>query len=373
MAHACSPGGAGFLSAKGNTMKKMLIIILGALLLALGFILFRLHSQKITSMRAAVFGPETVINAPIPGTVANILVKKGDIVHKGQILFHLDPGPYEQALAEAKAKAENLAALPVDISREGESRPVSAESLFTARQNEHNARVRMEELSRELATAHITLAKARAQEDPTGGGKKRNAAAIAAAQWQSDQTRIAFDSAKENFEHASHIRAALEAGLRRHDGRQDSVLQALRVRHAELLDQVRNAENNLKKTAVTAPGDGSILVLHIAAGQSVSLGFQAVTIAGADPRRIWIEASFSRHDADRLRPGQSCRISVDGVSKELDGKVDSMGDAAQGNAREGNAANDAVSAKILLTGIDDMPLPGLFPGKKAVVTIAGAF
>ncbi|APR38800.1 efflux RND transporter periplasmic adaptor subunit [Paraburkholderia sp. SOS3] len=50
------------------------------------------------------------LRAQVGGTLTGIYFKDGDIVHKGDLLFSIDPVPYEIRLAQAKAQLENATA-----------------------------------------------------------------------------------------------------------------------------------------------------------------------------------------------------------------------------------------------------------------------
>jgi membrane fusion protein, multidrug efflux system len=50
------------------------------------------------------------LRAQVGGTLTEIRFKDGDIVHKGELLFVIDPVPYEIKLAEATAQMENASA-----------------------------------------------------------------------------------------------------------------------------------------------------------------------------------------------------------------------------------------------------------------------
>lgn len=50
------------------------------------------------------------LRAQVGGTLTGIYFKDGDIVHRGDLLFTIDPTPYQIRLAEAKAQLENATA-----------------------------------------------------------------------------------------------------------------------------------------------------------------------------------------------------------------------------------------------------------------------
>src|SRR5499425_2780243 len=50
------------------------------------------------------------LRAQVGGTLTEIHFKDGDIVHKGDLLFTIDPRPYEIRLAQANAQLESATA-----------------------------------------------------------------------------------------------------------------------------------------------------------------------------------------------------------------------------------------------------------------------
>ena len=50
------------------------------------------------------------IRAQVGGTLTSVVFRDGDVVHKGDLLFTIDPVPYEIRLAEAKAELETASA-----------------------------------------------------------------------------------------------------------------------------------------------------------------------------------------------------------------------------------------------------------------------
>src|SRR5262249_5829013 len=58
------------------------------------------------------------LRAQVGGTLTEIHFKDGDIVHQGDLLFTIDPRPYEIRLAQAKAQLETANARLVRAGRE---------------------------------------------------------------------------------------------------------------------------------------------------------------------------------------------------------------------------------------------------------------
>src|ERR1700752_19291 len=91
---------------KGND-KVRLGRILGISIVALALLLFSIAVLQVdrhprtgdatVRANAIAFAPE------VEGRLEQLLVKDNQVVHKGYLLFVIDPRPYEYALAQAKA------------------------------------------------------------------------------------------------------------------------------------------------------------------------------------------------------------------------------------------------------------------------------
>lgn len=96
------------------------------------------------------------LRAQVGGTLTGIHFKDGDIVHKGDLLFTIDPVPYEIRLAQAQAQQQTAAARLV-LARQELAR---AEEL---ERSEAGTRENVEQRSSELHTAQAALDDAQAQ------------------------------------------------------------------------------------------------------------------------------------------------------------------------------------------------------------------
>jgi RND family efflux transporter MFP subunit len=96
------------------------------------------------------------LRAQVGGTLTGIHFKDGDIVHRGDLLFTIDPAPYEIRLAQAKAQLESATARLDLANRERERAEKLLESHAVARE-EFDTRVS------EQTAAHAAIDAAKAQ------------------------------------------------------------------------------------------------------------------------------------------------------------------------------------------------------------------
>src|SRR5215831_7565494 len=96
------------------------------------------------------------LRAQVGGTLTEILFKDGDIVHKGDLLFVIDPRPYEYRLAEATAQLETATARLALAERELYRAQELKRSDFGTAQN-------VDQRTADLRTERATIDDAKAQ------------------------------------------------------------------------------------------------------------------------------------------------------------------------------------------------------------------
>jgi RND family efflux transporter MFP subunit len=96
------------------------------------------------------------LRAQVGGTLTGIYFKDGDIVHRGDLLFTIDTGPYEIRLAQAKAQLES-ATSRLDLANRERDRAVKLLGQHAVSREEFDAR------SAEQHSAEAAIAAAKAQ------------------------------------------------------------------------------------------------------------------------------------------------------------------------------------------------------------------
>jgi len=270
-----------------NPMRKIILIVL---LLLLILFIYHVLSDRFTpyTSQARVESFLTQIAPEVAGDVLEVGVKDNGQVRKGQILFRIDPEPYQLAVQAAEA---NLA-----VALQGAD--VSVADVAAARAQIQKQRV---DLSANRAINQIVT-----------GLVDKNALA------RTQEIRSTSDVGKTQADLTgalADLRKA-EANLGAPGLRNPKVRQALAA-----LDQARL---DLKNTRVVAPAAGIVTNLRLAAGQYVTPGQPLLSFLESGPR--WISADLRENQLGNVKPGQDVTVALDvRPGKLFHGKVHSVG------------------------------------------------
>lgn len=270
-----------------NPMRKIILITLGILL---ALYVYHVLSDRFTpyTSQARVETFLTQIAPEVAGEVLDVRVKDNGAVRKGQLLFRIDPEPYELAVRSAEA---NLAVAL-------QAADVSAADISSAQ-----AQLRKQDVdltaNRKLGKIVTDLVDKRALAETNA---IRALAEI--GKTQADQSKAQADLRK--------ARAALGApGMGNPKVRQASAA----------LDQARL---DLRNTEVVAPADGTVTNLRLAVGQYVAAGQPLLSFLESGPR--WISADMRENQLGNVKPGQKVTIALDVQPGRLfRGRVNSIG------------------------------------------------
>lgn len=270
-----------------NPMSKIILVVL---VLLLTLFAYHVLSDRYTpySSQARVETFLTQIASEEAGDVLEVAVKDNSQVRKGQLLFRIDPEPYEIAVRTAEAN--------VAVALQGAD--VSVADVAAARAQIQKQRVDLSasrKLNRIVTDLVDKNALARTQEIRSSSDVGKTEADLVRAQ--------------------ADLRKA-EANLGAPGLRNPKVRQALAA-----LDQARL---DLRNTRVVAPADGTVTNLRLAAGQYVAPGAPLLSFLESGPR--WISADMRENQLGNVKPGQDVTVALDIKPGELfRGKVQSVG------------------------------------------------
>ncbi|WP_229743366.1 HlyD family secretion protein [Aliidongia dinghuensis] len=218
------------------------------------------------------------INARVSGQVVEIAVKDNQRVRKGQLLFRIDPEPYQIAIQQAEASLSNarleIGALKTKY-RQQLAELQSARDSASFYENEYNRK-------KVLVAAEFT-------------------------------SRAAYDRAETDFKVARQNIASIEQQIANtvvalNGDPNIEVDRHPTVRMAEA--QLDRARLNLSYAVVLAPDDGIVTqVDDLQIGDYVNPGAALFSLLSS--QRIWIEANFRETGLTHMRPGQEATIDVD--------------------------------------------------------------
>ena len=301
-------------------LRRIVVILVALLLVAAAALGWWVYSGRVTSIAARLDGMVHIVAPRFSGNLASLDVREGDSVTAGQHVGSMDAGPYDRHLAQAAAEAAALrpAQGPDMVESAARLRQAQeAERDFAVRMGQaRNEEDRLRALREERVTEHVRAQLALRSLDSQGGERAAGAEKYAAARAAEATARGRKEAAAADFERASLMRAALEQELERI--RQE--VMAARNRASQQRQrgaQVAAPERLSADGALFAPVNGTVLRRMAEPGQLLQAGEPALLIAPAGQpadAAFWVDAWFPAGDADSIRTGQRCSISVGDVS-----------------------------------------------------------
>ena len=270
-----------------SPMRKVILVALGLLLI---LFIYHVLSDRYTpyTSQARVEAFLTQVAPEVAGDVLEVGVKDNGAVKKGQLLFRIDPEPYQLAVRSAEA----------NLSVALQAADVSVADIAAARAQIIKQRADLS-ASRELGGIVSGLVGKRALPETQGIRAHADTAKSAA-----DLTRAQAD-----------LRKAI-ANLGAPGLSNPKVRQALAA-----LDQARL---DLRNTEIRAPSDGTVTNLRLAPGQYVGPGQPLLSFLERGPR--WISADMRENQLGNVQPGQDVIIALDvKPGKLFRGRVHSIG------------------------------------------------
>ena len=270
-----------------GTVNKFVRITLGALLVLLVYHLFADRITPYTS-QASIDTFLVQIAPEVSGPVVSVGVRDNQKVRKGQVLFRIDPLPFQIALRAAEA---NL--VLAQQSADSTAADVRVADAQVRRQRADLA------ASQELGEIVLDLSAKRALSE---------SAAIRA------RADIAKTSADTTRAEAEAERARILLGEPGDDNPQ--VRQALVAREQARLD--------LRHSTVVAPADGVVTNLRLSPGQFVNRGQPVLSFIADGPR--WVTAAMRENQLGNIAPGNRAYVVFDdNPGAVLPARVDSIG------------------------------------------------
>ena len=270
-----------------SPMRKVILL---ALLLLLVLFVYHVLSDRYTpyTSQARVEAFLTQVAPEVAGDVLEVSVKDNSRVTKGQLMFRIDPEPYQVALKSAEAN--------LSVALQGAD--VSVADVAAAQAALRKQRVDLQ-ASRELGGIVVDLVGKRALAETQGIRARAEVAKTAA-----DVTRAEADLEK--------ARASLGA----------PGMNNPKVRQA--LAAVEQARLDMRNTEVRAPATGIVTNLRLATGQYVAPGQPLLSFLERGPR--WISADLRENQLGNVKPGQDVTITFDILPGKLfHGRVHSIG------------------------------------------------
>jgi len=214
----------------------------------------------------------------IPGIVADVDVKEGQVVKKGDPLFRLDDEPYRIACEGAEAQLG-----------------VVVNQLTAAKANYAQARSQVDQAKADL--------------DFYAKTKTRQADLLA----RKVATQAAVDQAQRDYlgAHSRLVSAQRQVdwSLAQLSGKPDQPIQKY-AQYQQAKAALDKADRDLRRTRIVAPVDGvATNVAQVQPGNYIAAAQTAMHIVSRD--RIWVDAALKETDLAHVKIGDPATISVD--------------------------------------------------------------
>jgi len=283
----------------------------------------------------------------VTGRVTEVPIEPNRAIKKGDVLFKIDPVPFELKVKAAQANVEQLRA-----------------KLIGSRANQRTYEEQLKEITSKKGALNskLQLAQLRVKQygelSSTGAGPR----------FELEQAQAEVAGLKDDLNAlvASETQARLKTQARTKDGDQDEVAST-KAQIASAEAQLADAQWDLDQTTVYAPNDGVVINLQLRPGQ-VAAALPMAPVMTFVENGQWVIALFGQNEVRKVEPGQEAEIALQMYpGRIIKCKVDSVVWATAGGQ---------VPVSGNLPNIGPMP-PGqlavrLYPDDKELFIAAGA-
>jgi multidrug resistance efflux pump len=284
-----------------NKISMVIVITIPIVALATLILLMNVFAPSSTDVRVINYVVQVVPR--VTGRVIEVPVEPNRLVRKGEVLFRIDPQPFEYEVARLKAQV-TLA--------EADWRAQNRE-LEAARAQIDVASNRAEALRQaiEATRARLTFTEKRLGETTTlaerGAGDRFE---VDRYETEVKQARADLEAALSQHTAAEQDVAATRAKAASIRERIEAKVDGEPAAVAQLLAQLRDAEWNLAETVVTAPTDGFVINLQLRPG-STATAFPTFPVMTFVEQEQGIIALFHQNELYQVEPGNEAEIALE--------------------------------------------------------------
>lgn len=235
------------------------------------------------------------VAAQVAGRIISLKARDNAMVHRGDVLFVIDPRPFEFDAERLRAQLATLEQQIQLTQRQVDTQRYAADatqsSVERARTNAAQRQSTLDRIAPLLVDQFVT-------------GE------------QVDQARSARDAARSELQAAQIDRKRAASAI--------SSVAALVAQKRELGAAIAHADYLVDQTTVRAPFDGRVVDLHIAEGAYAAPGKPMFTLI--DTRAWYVVANFRETEIRTMHAGSVARIYLmSDPGRQFSGTVDSVG------------------------------------------------
>jgi multidrug resistance efflux pump len=338
-----------------NITTQVITITIPLFLIAIVILLLNIGAPSSTDVRVLNYVVQVVPR--VTGRVIEVPVEPNRPVKKGEVLFKIDPVPFE---LEVKAAEANLVQMRA--------------KLLTARANQsaYEEQLKGATGKKEATAARLDLARKRAAQykelAATGAGNRFD--------FEQAETDVQNLSDELTALAASESQAKAKLAAKTKEGEQDEVAQA-RAQIAQAEAQLGDAKWKVEQTVFYAPADGTVINMQLRVGSVASQLVMNPVMTFVENEQ-WLIATYMQNEVREVKPGDEAEVAMKMYpGRVIKCKVDSVVWAtAQGQLPiSGNLPNlppmpeGRLAVKLMLDGKDkDLFLAAGARGQGAIYT-----
>ncbi|HEY6510387.1 MAG TPA: HlyD family secretion protein [Burkholderiaceae bacterium] len=328
-----------------NITSQVIVVTIPIVALAAMILLLNIGAPSSADVRVINYSVQIVPR--VTGRVTEVPVEPNRPIKKGDVLFKIDPVPFQLKHRAAQANVEQLRA-----------------KLIGSRANQRSYEEQLKETTgkKSVVSSKLELAKLRVKQY----GELSSSGAGPRFELEQAQAEVASLTGELAAITAGEAQARVKTQARTKDGDQDEVART-KAEIAAAEAQLADAQWELDQTTVYAPNDGVVVNLQLRPGQ-VSAALPMAPVMTFIENGQWVIALFGQNEVRKIEAGQEAEIALRMYpGRIIKCKVDSVVWATAGGQ---------VPVSGNLPNIGPMP-PGqiavrLFPDDKELFIAAGA-
>jgi multidrug resistance efflux pump len=332
-----------------NTTSQVTVVIIPIVALAILLLTLNVYAPSTADVRVLKY----VINVvpQVRGRVIEVPVEPNKLVKKGEVLFKIDPTPYELTVKSLEAQLANAVA----GSKELDEQLTGAQGKVTELRGsiqQGEAKIREVQTRLDLARTRVAQNKELVS---TGAGDRFS---LEQAETDLAQLQAQLATAQATLAQARAGETQARASERQIRQRMAGKFQDEYAPVAEIRAQLDNAKWELLQTTVVAPTDGYAINVQLRPG-AFTTAFPITPAMTFVEEKYQVVALYHQNELHQVEPGNEAEFTLKAhPGRIIKASVDSIV-WAQG---QGQVAS---STQLPMTGFGPMP-PGRFPVRLTV-------
>ena len=298
-----------------TTPWKVTVVIIPVVGLATVLLLLNIYAPTTTDVRVVKY---VVPIAPgVRGRVIDVPVENNRPVKTGDVLFRIDPTPYEISIRSLEADLQSdMARVIAEQAKLGEAQArlpdaVSGERQLTEQLQQATGQIGVLQASLELARTRVKQnteltasgAAPRFDLEQAQTNEKELTAQLAAA-------RAAEQEVREKLSGRVNGELATVAGVKAQIATAQAQVQVAQAQAETTRAKIANAKWDLDQTTVLAPGNGTMVNVMLRPGYFVGQTAFAEVMTFVDTE-YQVFALFNQNELHQVEPGNEAEITLD--------------------------------------------------------------